>query len=198
MGPGGLRGRRSPELTPGTAHTERPAPSTARRPASRTPPALGSACTTPPPPPTPGAKAPSAFLPCPWPAPHRRAPSPSQGRQPRLRAHPPSGIDTPPGNPTAPSLPITPQPGPVWSLDHALRFPHDLSTLKPLTPKNGISVLSPNLQYGHWPQIPPLPGPKALPGVKAPRRPPRASAAVPARSAHSGALCLRAERTAGL
>ena len=72
-------------------------------------------------------------------------PSPSQGHQPRLRAHRP-GIHTPPGNPTALSLPIAPQPRPVWPLDHALHFPHDLSILKPLTPKNGISILSPNSQ----------------------------------------------------
>lgn len=175
MGHEGLRGWPSPELTPGAAHTRRPAPSPARHPTSQTPPALGSACTTQPPPATPGPRPPLPSSLVPGRRPTARLPA-RQGHQrpPCLQVHPPSGVHTLPGNPTAPSFPITPQPGPVWPLDHALRFPHDLSVMKPLTPKNSISVLSPSLQYSHWPQLPPLPCPEGLPdpSVKSPRRSP--------------------------
>lgn len=153
-GPRGAPRAAEARADPGCCTHRRPAPSTVRCPASWTPPALGPACTTRPPP-----GHPSPFLPRPWPAHHR----PGQGRQSLLctRAYPPSGIHTPPGDPAALSHPIAPEPRPVWPLDHALHFPHELSIMKPLTPKNGISVLSLSSQFGHWPQLPPMLCPEA-------------------------------------
>lgn len=175
MGHEGLRGRPSPELTPGAAHTRRPAPSPARHPTSQTPPpwALpappslhpqrpGRGPLGPPPPslagaPPPGSQPLSRPPAAPLPSGASALRCPHASRQPHC--------SVPPHHPTARA-----------SLDSGLRatLPTGSEHHEATHPSNSLSVLSPSSQYSHWPQLPPLPCPQGLPdpSVKSPRRSP--------------------------
>lgn len=187
MGHRGLRGRRSPELTPGAAHTgslppaQRGAPPRGRpQPwAPPAPPSLHPDTRTEAPP------LPSSLVPGQCTTALVKAASSSSALG-RIRPRTSTRLQATPLLCPTPS-PQSPGQSGLWTTRYASHM--------------SIRVLSLSSQFGHWPQLPPLLCPEALPDpgvtdVSPQTTPSNCCCACP--SAHSGTFCPRAKRTAGL